>query len=124
MEFAEERAAAVHENQRNTKNNTTDHVIVVMDQRDDKLNDFPHIQSESRNNNSNEPADPTRMTTKTLRRLNFSKPKSRFNEVVKVNYPKSIPEHWDERESQRMDDESYSSSDDDDDDWYSQICIN
>ncbi|PKI64983.1 hypothetical protein CRG98_014624 [Punica granatum] len=110
MELAHNRAHD-HEYQKSNSINTNEHVILVMDQKNVKS--IPSSES----NNYIDPTNATISRTKTLRRLNFSKPKSRFDEAVMVNYPSSIPEYSEERESQHLLDDSSSSSDTDDD-WY------
>ncbi|OWM83230.1 hypothetical protein CDL15_Pgr012711 [Punica granatum] len=121
MEFVQNRPDDHdHECQKKDKNNTADHVIVIMDQQNRKLHPSPLNQSDPINNNSSnniDPIPPTPSRAKIVPRLNFSKPTSRFGEVVKINSPKSAPEYSQEREPKPSPDESSSSSEDNDG-WY------
>ncbi|CAK7341745.1 unnamed protein product [Dovyalis caffra] len=88
----------------------TDQVVLFMDQQDSKLGQSPPPQQAD--SLSRTPA-----RTNTLRRLNFSKPKSRFTET---NYPppsKTIPES---KEYQPLNppESATSTDEDDDDEWY------
>ncbi|KAK4270543.1 hypothetical protein QN277_023566 [Acacia crassicarpa] len=92
----------------------SDHVVINMDQQ--------HQQQQSPNpkQDHNSPQPYPRPRNITLQRLNFSKPKSRFEEI---NYPIStpkpiynpIPESNDHQPENRT---NYSSDDDDDDEWF------
>lgn len=82
-------------------NNNNDHVVVTIDQPNTKLKPQT-LESPAR--------------TKTLRRLNFSKPKSRFEEVKQPLPPKTI--HESEELQNYENNVSTTDEDDDDDEWY------
>lgn len=90
-----------------------DHVVIFMDQPNAKVNQSTPQQEESKDPNFQTPA-----RTKTLRRLNFSKPKSRFAET---NYPppsKTIPESEEYQPLNPPESTTSTDEDDDDDEWY------
>ncbi|CAB4269155.1 unnamed protein product [Prunus armeniaca] len=87
----------------------TDHVVVTIDQSNPKLKQSPQ-------------ADPntaiSQSRTKTFRRLNFSKPRSRFEEIKQPLPTRTILES-EELQPFNPYENNYSSTDDDDDeDWY------
>ncbi|KAA8520340.1 hypothetical protein F0562_014596 [Nyssa sinensis] len=99
------------ENRDNHKGNT-DQVVIIMDEETPKLKQ--PLQEDFNNSISPAPA-----RTRTLRRLNFSKPKSRFAEVNYPLPPKTILES-EELDPLNPKDHSSSSTDEDSDDeeWY------
>nr|TKR74673.1 mechanosensitive ion channel protein 10-like [Populus alba] len=101
------------QNQEHQKPNT-DQVVLSVDQPDSKLRQSPSPQQPD----SKAPLSKTLARTNTLRRLNFSKPKSRFSET---NYPppsKSSHEFEEYYQLLNPPESSTSSDEEDDEEWW------
>ncbi|KAK9911496.1 hypothetical protein M0R45_035404 [Rubus argutus] len=88
----------------------TDHVVVAIDQPSPKLNQTPQADS------NNQIPQSLRSKTKTLRGLNFSKPRSRFEASKYPLTPRTILETQ-ELQPLNPDENNYSSSSDDEE-WF------
>lgn len=88
----------------------TDHVVLNIEHPDPKLKQSPQKES-----NGDPQSQPT-TRTKTLKRLNFSKPRSRFEEISYPLPPRTIQESEELQYLNPHDDTS--STDDDDEEWY------
>jgi hypothetical protein len=100
------------QNQEHQKPNT-DQVVLSVDQPDSKLRQSPSPQQPD----SKAPLSKTLARTKTLHRLNFSKPKSRFTET---NYPppsRSIHESEEYYQLLNPPDSASSTDEEDDEEW-------
>ncbi|XP_068342719.1 mechanosensitive ion channel protein 10-like [Pyrus communis] len=89
----------------------TDHVVVTIDQPNPKLKQSPQADS---NISIPQPLS----SAKTLRRLNFSKPRSRFEEIKYPLPPKTIHESEQLQPFDPYQDNNSSADEDDDEDWY------
>ncbi|KAM3684906.1 hypothetical protein ACB094_11G080100 [Castanea mollissima] len=88
----------------------TDHVVLNIEHPDPKLKQSPQKDS------NNDPLSQPTTRTKTLKRLNFSKPRSRFEEISYPLSPRTIQESEELQYLNPHDDTS--STDDDDEEWY------
>ncbi|KAM2100860.1 hypothetical protein EV1_027728 [Malus domestica] len=89
----------------------TDHVVVTIDQPNPKLKQSPQADP---NISIPQPLS----SAKTLRRLNFSKPRSRFEEIKYPLPPKTIHESEQLQPLNPYQDNNSSTDEDDDEDWY------
>ncbi|KAL0008297.1 hypothetical protein SO802_009799 [Lithocarpus litseifolius] len=88
----------------------TDHVVLNIEHPDPKLKQSPQKDS------NDDPLSQPTTRTKTLKRLNFSKPRSRFEEINYPLPPRTIQESEELQYLNPHDDTS--STDDDDEEWY------
>ncbi|KAM1401005.1 hypothetical protein ACFX2F_028210 [Malus domestica] len=89
----------------------TDHVVVTIDQPNPKLKQSPQADP---NISIPQPLS----SAKTLRRLNFSKPRSRFEEIKYPLPPKTIHESEQLQPLNPYQDNNSSTDEEDDEDWY------
>lgn len=87
-----------------------DHVILDIDQPNSKLKQSPQVDC-------NNPISQCPARTKTLRRLNFSRPRSRFEEINYPLPPLTIHES-EELEPLNPNENTSSTDEDDDEEWY------
>lgn len=90
--------------------NNADHVILDIDQPNSKLKQSPQVDC-------NNPISLCPARTKTLRRLNFSRPRSRFEEINYPLPPLTIHES-EELEPLNPNENTSSTDEDDDEEWY------
>lgn len=103
----------------------TDQVVLFIDQPDSKpkMSSPPPQQEDSKLEQSPPPQLPdikdskTQARTKTLRRLNFSKPKSRFTETNYPPHSKTFPES-EEYQPLNPPESATSTDEDDDEEWF------
>ncbi|XVF56685.1 hypothetical protein PTKIN_Ptkin06aG0140500 [Pterospermum kingtungense] len=99
----------------NKQKPSSDQVVLFMDEPNSKHKDsLPPLQVDS-NLTTDHPVSQSPSKTKTLRRLNFSKPRARFAETTYPLTPKPIPES---EENQPLYPHDDSSSTDSDDEWF------
>ena len=98
------------QNQNKQKPNS-DQVVIFMDEPNLKDKESPP----QLDNNLTDPVSQSPAKTKTLRRLNFSKPRARFAETTFPLTPKTIPES---QENQPLYPHDDTSSTDSDDEWF------
>uniref|UniRef100_A0A2N9IP40 Mechanosensitive ion channel protein n=1 Tax=Fagus sylvatica TaxID=28930 RepID=A0A2N9IP40_FAGSY len=91
--------------------NNTDHVVLNIENPDPKLKQSPQADT-------NEPLSQTQTRTRTLKRLNFSKPRSRFEEINYPLPPRTILESEELEYLNPHDDTSSTDEDNDDEEWY------